>query len=41
MFAIMRNAHEVIRGMSRDCVAKLEEGDLEGFKQAFASLTKV
>ena len=36
----MRNAHEVLRGLARDCGTKLDSGDLEGFKALLADLRK-
>ena len=40
LFAVMRNGHEVIRGLSRDCTAQVESGDLEAFKATYDILKK-
>eukprot|EP00035_Acanthoeca_spectabilis_P011630 m.205319 g.205319 ORF g.205319 m.205319 type:complete len:282 (+) comp15408_c0_seq1:153-998(+) len=40
IFALMRNAHEVIRGLARDCGECLASGDIEGFKSTYEKMSK-
>jgi hypothetical protein len=40
IFALMRNAHEVIRGAQRDLKQEIEKGDLESAKIIHGKLIK-
>jgi hypothetical protein len=40
IFALMRNAHEVIRGAQRDLKQEIEKGDLESAKILHEKLIK-